>query len=330
MAKINIRYLILAVPVLLLLSGPALSETYISSPVVRNELVIEPDSGRAPIIRLIDTALFDIKIESYMISDNDVIKALKKAEKRGVAVHVLLEKSPSYNFGAAEQAYNELKAASIEVEWGNPAFESTHQRSMVVDERFAVIMTMSFSRNSFYKNRDFALITNDTSKVLEILRVFDADLYRTDTIFTDNDLVWSPLNSREKILAIIDTAKSSIDIYTEDIGDKEIEDHLTAACGKGVRVRMLMPPNPANQTSLRPSQENLAQGGVLVQIDRDLSMRGRALISDSKTALIGSQNLTTASLDRNRELGVIISDPGIISKLQATFEKDWKRHGKKS
>jgi cardiolipin synthase len=40
---------------------------------------------------------------------------------------------------------------------------------------------------------------------------------------------------------------------------------------------------------------------------------------------VGSENISTASLDRNRELGVLVSDRRAITRLRATFEQDWVR-----
>ena len=45
----------------------------------------------------------------------------------------------------------------------------------------------------------------------------------------------------------------------------------------------------------------------------------------SAQAFLGSENCSASSLDKNRELGVLISDPALISSLKRTFEKDWSR-----
>jgi phospholipase D-like protein len=37
----------------------------------------------------------------------------------------------------------------------------------------------------------------------------------------------------------------------------------------------------------------------------------------------GSENISTQSLDQNRELGIIVSDTNVLSKLQSTFQTDW-------
>jgi phosphatidylserine/phosphatidylglycerophosphate/cardiolipin synthase-like enzyme len=38
---------------------------------------------------------------------------------------------------------------------------------------------------------------------------------------------------------------------------------------------------------------------------------------------VGSENISTSSLDNNRELGVLVNDQNSLSRLTSTFEQDW-------
>jgi phosphatidylserine/phosphatidylglycerophosphate/cardiolipin synthase-like enzyme len=60
-----------------------------------------------------------------------------------------------------------------------------------------------------------------------------------------------------------------------------------------------------------------------VKEDPKLYMHAKIIVVDGKTAFVGSENISTQSLDRNRELGIIVSDAGVFSTLQSTFQKDW-------
>jgi phosphatidylserine/phosphatidylglycerophosphate/cardiolipin synthase-like enzyme len=46
--------------------------------------------------------------------------------------------------------------------------------------------------------------------------------------------------------------------------------------------------------------------------------------SASPRAFIGSENFSAGSLGENRELGITISDPTIITALVKTFTADWR------
>lgn len=43
----------------------------------------------------------------------------------------------------------------------------------------------------------------------------------------------------------------------------------------------------------------------------------------SRVAFVGSENISTSSFERNRELGVLIADDNVINTLQQTFQQDW-------
>ena len=49
----------------------------------------------------------------------------------------------------------------------------------------------------------------------------------------------------------------------------------------------------------------------------------RTIIRDRRQAFVGSQSLRTAELDARRELGLIIQDAKVVTKLVDTFETDW-------
>jgi hypothetical protein len=38
---------------------------------------------------------------------------------------------------------------------------------------------------------------------------------------------------------------------------------------------------------------------------------------------VGSENISTQSLDQNRELGMLVSDSGVLNTLQQAFQQDW-------
>lgn len=95
-------------------------------------------------------------------------------------------------------------------------------------------------------------------------------------------------------------------------------DHLLAAAGRGVRVRMLF------------RADNLA-GGLVRSLDRagvvfrTLSdLHAKFLITDT-TAMNGSANLTQASADRAAEVATFLSDPVVVRDLRAVFDDYWQR-----
>jgi phosphatidylserine/phosphatidylglycerophosphate/cardiolipin synthase-like enzyme len=71
----------------------------------------------------------------------------------------------------------------------------------------------------------------------------------------------------------------------------------------------------------------LSDAGVQVRTypaDAPLYIHAKVIIADNKEAFVGSENFSSTSLDQNRELGIIVSDPAVVSQLSATFAKDWQ------
>ncbi|HEY3352368.1 MAG TPA: phospholipase D-like domain-containing protein [Polyangia bacterium] len=49
----------------------------------------------------------------------------------------------------------------------------------------------------------------------------------------------------------------------------------------------------------------------------------KAIIADGARAYLGSENLSWTSLSKNREVGLIVTEPAAIAVMAATFEADW-------
>jgi phosphatidylserine/phosphatidylglycerophosphate/cardiolipin synthase-like enzyme len=49
------------------------------------------------------------------------------------------------------------------------------------------------------------------------------------------------------------------------------------------------------------------------------------ILIDHKTLLLGSMNLSATSLDKNREIWILLTDPTIINEFASQFGMDWDR-----
>jgi hypothetical protein len=87
---------------------------------------IEPGDGRAPLLDEIRAARHSIDLEVYIVSDEVILQSLEEAQRRGVAVRVILEEHPFGGGGGQEQTLARLESAGIAVRWGNPVFRFSH------------------------------------------------------------------------------------------------------------------------------------------------------------------------------------------------------------
>ncbi|MNU06480.1 cardiolipin synthetase [compost metagenome] len=52
-------------------------------------------------------------------------------------------------------------------------------------------------------------------------------------------------------------------------------------------------------------------------------LHAKAIVVDGKAMYLGSVNLTTNSMDNNRELGLLVKTPDLVTTVARTIEKDW-------
>ena len=155
------------------------------------------------------------------------MEAVEKARKRGVTVRVML--NPARRDGESEnvETAKKLKAANIEVIDSNPAFDVTHEKSMVVDEQQAFVHSLNWDTKNLTETRDFAIVTTHAPEVDEIIKCFDADWKRKPFhVDEDSRFIWCNANGRDRIARFIDDAKHSLYVQNERYQDSLIIERL--------------------------------------------------------------------------------------------------------
>lgn len=281
-------------------------------------LFVEPEDGRAPVLAEISAAMRTIDLQVYILTDDEIIAALEGAAARGVQVRVMIEEHPFGGGGDEAAVVERLEDAGIQVQWGPREFSFSHIKTMVVDGRIALIMTLNLSGNAFRANRDFGVITTEPSHVAQAAGIFEADW--TGGAPPGGPLIVSPINSRPELVALIDGADATLDVYAEVVRDRAIVEALMAAANRGVVVRLIMSTETFESD---PVRLELVAAGVEVRLVDNPYIHAKMLLADGTRAFVGSQNLTETSLDENRELGLILTDPINVGRLRAVFAADF-------
>ena len=285
-------------------------------------LFIEPDSGRKPILDAINSAKYEILVEVYLLSDKEIINSLIAARSRGVAVNVILEEHPFGGGGLNPKTKTELLAKGIAVKWSNPEFALTHEKALIIDNSSVFILSQNLAESSFSKNREFDLLDKNQADVDEVRKIFLADWQRSSyAAGGDLAILESPDNSRSVLTSLINSAKSEIEIEVEVIDDREVEDAL-AAKAKIIPVKLILP-KLSQIDSNKEAMNELTKENVKVKTLGSPYVHGKTILIDDTKAYLGSVNLTSASMDDNRELGIVVSDSVVVKELDTTFTKDW-------
>ena len=289
-------------------------------------LIIEPDQGEQPILNAINHAHRSIDLVMYGFTDKKIRNAMINAQKRGVAIRIILEKEPYLSGGENTATLKTFKHNGIIIKNGSKDLALTHQKTLIIDDDNAWIMTMNFTRSGFIHQRNFGILITAKPDVNEIETIFNSDWQdkKIPKNFEPN-LVWSPLNSRTVINQLILQARYSLTIYAPELSDYQIIGSLAKAAEHGVAVKIIMPAQQDN--ALEKKLIYLTQHHIHIIFSKALDIHAKMILADTghpeQAAYLGSANLTTASLDNNRELGVIINNPRILTKLHQTFLMDY-------
>ena len=151
----------------------------------------------APVEQLIQSASSSIDLVMYEFEDAQLEQLLAKRAQEGIAVRVILDNG---YFGAGssanEEAFDYLHTNGVQVHWSPAYFALTHEKSIVIDGKEALIMTFNFSPQYYRSDRDFGVLDTDQSDVVAIEGAFNSDWNGQQTSAQNgDDLVWSP-NSR--------------------------------------------------------------------------------------------------------------------------------------
>lgn len=290
-------------------------------------LVTEPSAGIAPVLSLINNAKQSVDLTMYELEDAQIEQALSAAEAHGVQVRVLLNggyygKPDATN--PNQTAYDYLRAHHVPVRWTPSYFALTHQKTLTVEDTTSLIMTFNLTPQYYATSRDFGIIDKDGKDVADIEAAFDDDWQdQKATASTGDDLLWSP-GSETATINLIDSAKSSLKVYNEEMADSKVVSALGAAAMRGVDVQVVM----TDDSSWHSNFAKLAADGAQVRTyssskSAALYIHAKMILVDNTRAFVGSENFSAGSLDDNRELGIITSDKGVIVQLGTTFSGDY-------
>jgi len=299
----------------------------------KNTVFVLPEDGRTPIVTAIQAAKKTLHMAAYRLSDPQILQALEGARKKGVQIKLLIQPTLSqHEKSHAENAMEKLKSLGIEIYTLSTRFSQAHYKLILVDETWGILGTGNLDTESFDGEgdtpacRDFFVPVLHPVLVREALRVFNADIQDHRIVPHPRKLIWGPDYQRSTFLKMINSAKKSIHIYQQDIQDKGILEALAGAARAGVDVKIIMMPFPFSKTvdNNIPNQTLITQAGGKVALNTKYYIHAKVMIVDERDMYIGSCNFYPESLDRARELGIIIQSPKAIHKVLEIFNEDWK------
>jgi phosphatidylserine/phosphatidylglycerophosphate/cardiolipin synthase-like enzyme len=295
----------------------------------KRSLIVLPDDTAGPILAAIAAARKSLRVKMFVFSDPALIAAVIDARQRGVRTRVML--NPARRSGEVENraARRQLQRAGVEVKDSNPAFDLTHEKSMVVDDAAAMIMSLNWETRNLTETRDYAIVTARRREVAEIAACFDSDWQRRRfDPGPDARLIWCNLNGRNRIARFIDAAKKTLFLQNERYQDEVIIERLVRAARRGVKLHVLArPAHTLKKGKLVEGVEGLRilhDVGARVHRLHGLKLHAKLMVADGTRCIVGSINLAPGSFDSRRELAIEVDDRKVMKPLHRIVKRDWK------
>jgi phosphatidylserine/phosphatidylglycerophosphate/cardiolipin synthase-like enzyme len=275
------------------------------------KLIVQPDSGVAPIVAAIKGARKSVEIAIFRFEHKAIEAALNEAAARGVRVTALIAFANRGGEGSLRKLELRLLDAGIIVARTADDLIRYHGKYILIDRRVLYVLSFNFTRLDIDHSRGFGVVTTSAACVKDAVKLFKADCTRVKYVAKADTFVVSPVNSRRVLGAFLRGAKKQLLVYDPKISDREMLRILQERAKAGVEIQVI--------------------GQVAGRVPYDVKKLGamrlhtRTIVRDRRQAFVGSQSLRSAELDSRREVGLIVQDARTVKMLVETFESDWKK-----
>jgi len=296
---------------------PPACDPYVARP-SPPELLIGPTGLQQRLLDLMAGAQSRIDLMMYQLSTTPLIYGLTGAQERGVTVRVSLD----YDQYANQNAIDKLTAAGVEVRPAPAEFKHAHAKVMIVDGALAAVMSANMNSYSMQTERNYGVVDHDVQDVADLSAIFERDWAGSGDIDQScTRLIVSPLNARQRLTALISGAQQSLDMAIMYLSDNQIEDAVIARAQSGVAVRVLLA-HPEWIDSNPATAAELSAAGIATKYLYAYELHAKLIIADG-VPFVGSENLSYTSLERNREVGMLLTEPEPVGEVLSQFESDW-------
>ncbi|MBP9203825.1 MAG: hypothetical protein KBG28_07690 [Kofleriaceae bacterium] len=278
------------------------------------EVFVGPTGLEARLLAAIGSATTSLDIMMYLFTLDQLADAVIAAHRRGVAVRVLLDPEHAGNVDTRAA----LMAAGVPTRNVSSLYEFAHAKYLVIDGDEAIIMSANFAFTSIDSERNYGVIDRDPDDVADLRAIFDGDWGGTAADLSCTRLVVSPTNARTRITGLVEGARATLDLEVIYLAEPTVRAAVIAAHQRGVAVRVILA-DPGDYPDNTPVVTELRAAGLEVKLARSFDIHAKLIVADG-VYLVGSQNMSTTSLTRNREVGVMLTDAPTIA---SQFTSDW-------
>lgn len=274
------------------------------------------------IVEKINNANNYIYLEVYMLTETRIQEALVKAQKRWIDIKVILEKDPYLAYNINKNSFEKLEKAWVNIMRSiKDNYAYNHSKVFIIDD-LSIISTWNYSYSTFTQNRDLFIFTYDENIQSKLLENFNNDFNWIKVNIYDDNLIFSPNSSRIKFKKMFKSAEKSIDMYFQYIEDNSLANEiLEVKKEKGIEINVII----AETASEDENISKFKKAWINIYIMSENKMHSKAILIDKKYLFIWSINFSRYSIDKNREVWILIKNENIVSDFINLLEQDIKK-----
>ena len=261
-----------------------------------------------------------LKLETYDFTNKFFKTRFQNLSSRRIPVQIILENNKYQEYG---NTFRELQNyfswnSNVELRSDEQMWTSYVHAKVTLNEDAFRVQTANLTKSSFESNREHFFYSSDSDFHDSLEKLVDAD-WTWDDLSTLNlhpNLVVCPLNCRDVIKTLLESAEKSIVIQTQYIVDDEIIDILRKK-SEQVDMAIIVADTDDNYDLISYFWPWIARA-LKTHYNHT-----KMILVDEKYMLLGSMNLSSNSLDNNREIWIILMDTGHIVTFERWFKQDW-------
>ncbi|RFA94464.1 phospholipase D-like domain-containing protein [Pyrobaculum aerophilum] len=247
------------------------------------------------IIDYLESAKRAIYVEVYVLTYKQLADALVDAAKRGVDVYVVL--SAKVYGGVPRQAKDlaqYMEKNGVKVKW-NDDFPNVHTKLYVIDNQTVIIGNINPTVSGFTRNKGVMLVIHNSTLARQLATIVLNDFRGKYPRYNYPGVLVSPINSQEGLEWIL-TLPGDLYIAMEQI-------YMDSGM-----VPLILQHQRYYAVVARTNAD------INVVVDDDIVAK---IIVVGDYVYVGSINLGYYSIQRNREVGLLIHNPELAARLRA-------------
>src|SRR5262245_750365 len=203
------------------------------------KLIVQPDTGVAPIISAVKQAKKSIDIMIFRLDRREIVRALEHANARGVRVRALTAHQNRGGTKGLRKLEMELLAGGVTVSRTADDLTRYHGKMMIVDSAALHLYGFNFTALDINKSRIFGVISKNKKLLRDAMKLFEADFERQPYSSCCDRFVVSPDNARDRLEKFLKGARKQLLIYDPKVSDEAMLKILAERIEDGVDVKIL-------------------------------------------------------------------------------------------